>query len=268
MVLLNISPEAKNYGVFLLAFFLFGLSRAAFSQEPVPPVGNPPPQNDVSVLPEVATPVEMSASDANRIVCGATIEDVIFSKEKGIAVHYTKKDAFLKFQIVKEGGEMIYATTPAELFVVCGEHVFRIIAIPKRVPSKTVRLMAGSADQIKSNLSLMKGMPYEEKLLTLIRAVYTDQIPESFTVTPARKMIDLFRDIEVTLTRTISVEGEGLQVKEYLVQPRGSRVELHEKDFLKVELAVRPVAITVDRLTLTSGQTARVLIVEQRGEEN
>ncbi len=232
--------------VLLLAFFLFGLSRTAFSQEPVPPVGNLPPQNDVSVLPEVATPVEMSASDANRIVCGATIEDVIFSKEKGIAVHYTKKDAFLKFQIVKEGGEMIYATTPAELFVVCGEHVFRIIAIPKRVPSKTVRLMAGSADQIKSNLSLMKGMPYEEKLLTLIRAVYT----------------------EVTLTRTISVEGEGLQVKEYLVQPRGSRVELHEKDFLKVELAVRPVAITVDRLTLTSGQTARVLIVEQRGEEN
>lgn len=260
MVLLKISPEAKNYGVPLLAFFLLGLSQTAFGQEPalIP--------DDISILPEVATPVEMSASDANRIVCGATIEDVIVSKEKGISIHYTKKDAFLKFQIVKEGGEMIYATTPAELFVVCGEHVFRIIAIPKRIPSKTVRLITGITDRIKSNLSLMRGMAYEEKLLTLIRAVYTDQIPESFTITPTRKTFDLFRDIEITLTRIISVEGEGLQVKEYLVQPKESRVEMHEKDFLKVELAVRPVAVTVDRLTLTTGQTARVLIVERRGE--
>ena len=244
----------------MVALFLLGLTRAVFADEAIPP--------DVNILPEVATPVEMSSSDANRIVCGATIEDVIFSKEKGISVHYTKKDAFLKFQILMEGGQIIYAATPAEVFVVCGDHVFRIIAIPKRVPSRTLRLVTGISDQIKSNISLLRGMPYEEKLLTLIRTVYTDQIPESFTVVTSRKMIDLFRDIEVTLIRTISVEGEGLQVKEFLVQPRASHVELHEKDFMKLELATRPAAITVDRLILTAGQTARVLIVEQRGEGN
>ena len=244
----------------LTAIFYFGFSGPAFSQDP--------PPGDIAILPEVTTPVEMSNSDANRIVCASTIEDVIFSKEKGLSVHFTKRDAFLKFQILKEDGQLTYSTTPAEVFVVCGDHVFRIIAIPKRVPSKTVRLTSGGADQIKSNLTLMRGLPYEEKLLTLIRAVYTDQIPESFTVTQTRKVIDLFRDIEVTLTRTISVEGEGLLVKEFMVQPRASRVELHEKDFLKVDLALRPVAITVDRLSLTTGQSARVLIVEQRGEGN
>ncbi len=244
----------------LTAFFLFGFSGPAFSQDPSP--------GDIAILPEVTTPVEMSNSDANRIVCASTIEDVIFSKEKGLSVHFTKRDAFLKFQILKEDGQLTYSTTPAEVFVVCGDHVFRIIAIPKRVPSKTVRLTSGGADQIKSNLTLMRGLPYEEKLLTLIRAVYTDQIPESFTVTQTRKVIDLFRDIEVTLTRTISVEGEGLMVKEFVVQPRGSHIELREKDFLKVDLALRPVAITIDRLTLTTGQSARVLIVEQRGEGN
>lgn len=244
----------------LTAIFYFGFSGPAFSQDP--------PPGDIAILPEVTTPVEMSNSDANRIVCASTIEDVIFSKEKGLSVHFTKRDAFLKFQILKEDGQLTYSTTPAEVFVVCGDHVFRIIAIPKRVPSKTVRLTSGGADQIKSNLTLMRGLPYEEKLLTLIRAVYTDQIPESFTVTQTRKVFDLFRDVEVTLTRTISVEGEGLLVKEFVVQPRGSRVELHEKDFLKVDLALRPVAITVDRLSLTTGQSARVLIVEQRGEGN
>lgn len=222
-----------------------------------------PVSGDVGILPEVATPVEMSATDANRIVCADVIDDVVFSKEKGLSIHYSKKDAFLKFQIVKEGDQLIYATTPAEVFVVCKEAVYRIIAIPKRIPSATVRLLPGRSDQIKANRSLMSGLPFEEKVLTLVRWVYTDAIPESFTVKRSMERIDLFRDIDLTLIRTVSAEGEGLTVREFVARATSAHVELTEKDFLRV--AMKPVAITVDRFSLTSGQSARILIVEQGG---
>lgn len=244
--------------ILILSFQLPAWGEAPLEiQQPIPA--------DIGILPEVATPVEMSASDANRIVCAGVIEDIVFSKEKGLSVHYTRKDAFLKFQIIKENDRLIYAETPAEVFVVCKESVYRIIAIPKRIPSQTVRLLAGRSDQIKTNRSLMNGLPLEEKVITLVKWVYTDAIPESLTVKRSQERFDLFRDIDLTLIRTVTVEGEGLTVREFLAKATSVRVELKEKDFLRAELARKPVAITVDRFTLSAGQSARIFIVEQGG---
>lgn len=246
----------RSFWTVILVFLLCGAAWGEATQQQ-------PLAADIGIPPEVATPVEMSATDANRIVCADVIEDVVFSKEKGLSIHYTKKDAFLKFQIVKEGENLIYATTPAEVFVVCKEAVYRIVAIPKRIPSATVRLLPGRSDQIKANRSLMMGLPFEEKVLTLVRWVYTDEIPESFTVKHSKERIDLFRDIDLTLIRTVSAEGEGLSVREFVARATAARVELTEKDFLRV--ATKPVAITVDRFSLTAGESARILIVEQGG---
>lgn len=249
----------RSFWTVILVFLLCG---AAWGEAPQTAQQQPLPA-DMGIPPEVATPVEMSATDANRIVCADMIEDVVFSKEKGLSIHYTKKDAFLKFQIIKEGDQLIYASTPAEVFVVCKESVYRIIAIPKRIPSTTVRLLPGRSDQIKANRSLMNGLPFEEKVLTLVRWVYTDAIPESFTVKHSKERFDLFRDIDLTLIRTVSAEGEGLTVREFVAHATSTRVEVTEKDFLRV--AKKPVAITVDRFSLTVGQSARILIVEQGG---
>ena len=40
-------------------------------------------------------------------------------------------------------------------------------------------------------------------------------------------------------------------------------MELSEKDFLKTEITTDPVAIAIDKLRLTPGEIARVLIVER-----
>jgi hypothetical protein len=100
-----------------------------------------------TVTPEVSTAVTLSNSDINRITCREEIKDVVFSREKGLSVKTVGKDAFVKFLITRKDEKEVYSSTPSELFVVCGENVYNLIALPKRVPSQTVRLSPGDVRQ-------------------------------------------------------------------------------------------------------------------------
>ena len=214
-----------------------------------------------SVTPEVPSLVELSSSDINRLVCPVEIKDVIYSKEKGLVVKIAGRNAFVKFAIKKEAEKEIYSATPTELYVVCGEKVFNLIAVPKRIPSKTV-MLSGEGNKATQNISLFSGMPSEKKILGVIRNVYTENIPDSFTIREANKSFDLFKGLRVTLRRTISVEGEGILVKEFVIQAAES-MELQEKDFLRNDITTNPIAVSIDRLKLSNGEKARVIIAER-----
>jgi len=79
----------------LILFFLILSQVSAFSSDNAESVNS-------YVLPEVTTQTEMSSSDINRIVCQTDIKDVIFSKEKGVSVKISGRDAFVKFLITKK----------------------------------------------------------------------------------------------------------------------------------------------------------------------
>lgn len=217
------------------------------------------------VSPEVAAMVELSSSDINRLVCPADIKDVVYSKEKGIVVRIAGRNAFLKFSIKKEGQKEVYSTTPTDLYVVCGEKVFNLIAVPKRIPSKTV-MLSGQDDKTKKNIALFSGMPFEKKVLSIIRSVYTENIPESFTVRGGEKPYDFYKGLRLTLRRTVSVEGEGVILKEFVAEALED-IELEEKDFLRSELISNPVAVSIDRLKLSKGETARIIMAERVSEK-
>ncbi|MFQ5598682.1 MAG: type-F conjugative transfer system secretin TraK [Nitrospiria bacterium] len=244
-----------------IVFTLLSLTTEAFSQEIEIPAG------EARLLPEVTTKVELSNTDVNRIICAGAITDIVYSKEKGLTVHYTKKDAFFKFEVIKENNRILYASVPTEIYITCGGNVYHMIALPMRIPSKTVRLSSGTLKTIQANRSYLRGLPFEEKVLKLIKAVYTDAVPDSFTVRNSRKAIPLFRDLSLMQIRTITVDGEGLLIKEFLITPKmtDTTLQLKEKDFLRSELAVRPVGITIDRPSLKPGESARMLIVERKG---
>ncbi|MFQ5598700.1 MAG: type-F conjugative transfer system secretin TraK [Nitrospiria bacterium] len=252
--------------LFAIIFIVLGFKSAGvLAQEVQQDIKNPP--GDVRLLPEVTTKVALSNSDVNRIICSLPITDIVYSKEKGLTVHYTKKDAYLKFEVVKENNKIIYASIPTEIYITCGTQVYHLIALPKRIPSRTIHLARGSSEAITANRSLFRGLPFEEKVLKLIKAVYTESIPNSFTIQSAKKPIKLFRNVSLTQIRTITVDGEGLDIKEYRITPKNTQapLKLKEKDFLRSELTLRPVGITIDRLLLKPGETARMLIVERRG---
>lgn len=227
-----------------------------------------PTQTLYRVLPEIVTTIELSNMDANRIICPTPITDIVFSEEKGLMIHYTKKDAYLKFKIIKkEPTRNEYAKYPSELFINCDNKVYHIIAIPKKVPSKTIQLASNTRKAIKKNHRFLKGLPLEEKVLKLIKVVYTDDIPDSFTIQTLNSPIILFQDIQITHRRTVKIDGEGFLIKEYVLQNKNASrtIPLKESDFLRSEFTLRPVALSIDILSLKPGHAARMIIIERQG---
>lgn len=221
------------------------------------------------ILPEVTTKVKLSNTDVNRLVCPDGIKDVVFSQEKGIKVKITDGNAFVKFQVIKKGEEMIYTEVPSEFYVVCGGDIFSLVGIPQRIPAQTIRLTSGQKQKIKQNLALFSGMPLEKKILTLIRQTYTDQLPESYLIREVGRQVSLFPNLWINFIREIVVEGEGIAVLEYRVSPKPGTQEIHltEQEFLRSELTSQPLAIAVDELFLRNGDHSRVFIVERRDSD-
>ena len=219
-----LEKKARMLLVFTLAVFVLGSAGIASSQEENVPenretadvqITKLPAEGAVTVMPEVAQPVELSSSDVNRIICQGEIKDVVYSREKGITVKFSGRDVFVKFRTGLKDGKTTYSTTPSEIFVVCGDNVYSLIALPKRIPARSIRLSPGKTENIRKNRSLFGALPFEKKVLSAIRSLYTEEIPESFTVSTPNKRIDLFRDLDLVLARVAVVEGEGIQVKEY-----------------------------------------------------
>ena len=232
-----------------------------------PVSGGPVGEMPAIIVPEVTTQVDLSSSDINRFVCPPGEMGpihVVFSKEKGVSVNTEGRNAFVKFLIKQEDGKNGYSTTPTEFYVICGRKVYTLIGLPERIPARTV-LLSGGDDEARKNASLFEGMPFEKKILRIVKSVYTEDIPDSFTVNDEDKPFDLYKGIGLTLVRSVRIEGQGLKAKEFAVEARED-VELSEKDFLKRELTSNPVAVAIDKLKLSPGETARVIIVERASE--
>ena len=221
------------------------------------------------IPPEVTTAVDLSSSDVNRINCPGTINDLIFSKEKGIEGHFSGSNAFVKFAISVEGDEKHYADTPSELFVSCNNTIYTLIATPKRIPSVTLRLAPSPSQDLKQNIDHYQALPFEKKVLQLVREAYLQEYQESYRISAADMEVNISADLTVRLKKIVDVEGVGLRLKEYLVQPAaGDSVHVTEKDFLKSRLGERIIAVAVEDHTIAPGKSSRVFIVEQRGEES
>jgi conjugal transfer pilus assembly protein TraK len=234
------------------------------------PAMNLPSEGAVIVMPEIAQSVELSSSDVNRITCQGEIKDVIFSKEKGITVKFSGKDAFVKFHMIRKEGQTAYSAIPSELFIACGENIYNIIAIPRRIPARSVRLSSGRMENIRKNKTLLGALPFERKMLNIVRSLYQEEIPDSYTMTNLNRRVEMFRDLDLVLTRIAVIDGEGVQAKEYrVVIAAGGRekIELSEKDFLRNEISPKPLAISLDRLVLKKGEILRIFVIERAQEE-
>lgn len=218
------------------------------------------------VTPEIPTAVRVSARDINRVTCRAgEIKDIVYSKEKGMTVSFSGKDAYLKYKYIKKGNKITYPSV-TEMFIVCGDATYNLIAVPELIPAKTISLSAGESGKIRKNKNYFSGMPAEKKITTLIRAVYTDDLPESFTLEKQKPGdISLYAELSITPVRTVTASGEGIRVSEYIIKIRADakrqEIELDERDFM--EIAVNPIALAIDKLKIKKGDTARMFICEQ-----
>jgi len=88
------------------------------------------------VTPEIPAAVRLSAQDINRVTCqSGEIRDVVYSKEKGMTVTFAGKDAYIKYKYIKKSDKTIYPTV-TEMYIVCGEATYNLIAVPESIPQK------------------------------------------------------------------------------------------------------------------------------------
>jgi conjugal transfer pilus assembly protein TraK len=230
--------------------------------------------NITNILPDVSTAIELSASDVNRVTCvNGAITDVIYSQEKGLVVKYSGKNAFIKFHVISEGNKskLLYSNTPTEIYFVCDDQVYTVVALPKRIPAQQVKLSNAVVNRIKQNKDFFADMSYEQRLVTIIQRTYKDDFEDSWIVHGINRIIDDFSNYQVTHVRNVVIEGEGILLKEYhvrftdMTRMEGGRIE--EKMFLTRDLTSNTVAIALDKTLVKPNERVRLFIVESKGEK-
>ncbi|MFZ2800629.1 MAG: type-F conjugative transfer system secretin TraK [Syntrophorhabdus sp.] len=250
------------------------ISGEPFSYDNIPNSSEIVPGTITSVIPEISTKILLSNSDVNRIVCSSgSVKDVIFSKEKGISVTISGNSAFVKFFIAQNQSDnsKLYATLPVEMFVVCSDNVvYSLVAQPVKIPAQTVQLI-DNKDNIRENIEMFVSIPLETKIAKLIRFVYSDDIPSSFSVKNIDNRITVFKDVDIYFKKEVIVPGEGLKLKEFIVSLKNplpeNELKFTETDFLAPELTKSPLAIALEPKPLTGNNLVRLFVVERSVEQ-
>lgn len=224
----------------------------------------------VAALPDQSSRIRLSNRDVNHIVCvGGDIDDVKFSAEKGLAVERGGSDAWVKF-LVLETDDMgaktrTYVTTPSEFFVSCNGAIYPLYAEPAEMPAQTVTLVPGTAQRARANDALLGPLVEEERAVGIVLALLQDRVPASFSeVAPSRDRLTLpdLPSITISERRRLDIEGAGLSASEYLVST-SNQVTLEERNFLDSAFGPDIFAVTLDRLALGQGDSARLIVVRR-----
>jgi conjugal transfer pilus assembly protein TraK len=224
----------------------------------------------VSALPDQTSHIRLSNRDVNHIVCvGGEIEDVKFSAEKGLAVERAGNDAWIKF-LVKEVDDAgvktrTHVTAPSEFFVTCNGAVYPLQAEPADMPAQTIALVPGATQRARSNAALLGPLVEEERAVSIALAVLQDRVPASFSeIAPSTLPLSLSASPGLGLRerRRLAIEGSGLEASEYLVTS-SETTTLDERLFLASALGSDIFAVTLDRLALAPGGSARLIVVRR-----
>ena len=232
----------------------------------------PPPAfaQAITALPDQTASIRLSNRDVNHIICqGGEIEDVKFSAEKAIAVERGGSDAWIKFLVKEVDGEgaptRTYVTTPSEFFVSCNGAIYPLYAEPSDIPAQTVILASGTAQRARANQDLLGPLVEEERAVSITLSMLQDRVPASFAeVAPLAGDIILptLPTARLHERRRLSIEGAGLSASEYLVLASADLI-LAEPQFLVSTLGANIFAVTLDRIALKTGDTARLIVIRR-----
>ena len=224
----------------------------------------------IVALPDQTSTIRLSNRDINHVICaGGEIEDVKFSAEKAIAVEKAGRDAWIKFLVreIDDAGAVTrtFVTVPSEFFITCNGAVFALYAEPSDIPAQTVTLQPGGAQRAQANEELLGPLVEEERAVSITLSMLQDRIPASFTSVAPRSgplRLGLLPDASIEERRRIEVDGSGLSASEYLVSVASDTL-LDERSFLDSALGANIFAVTLDRGTLSAGETARLIVVRR-----
>ena len=221
-------------------------------------------------LPDQTSRIRLSNRDINHVVCeGGEIEDIKFSAEKGLAVEKGGSDAWIKFlaREIDDGGQITrsYVTQPSEFFVHCNGATYPLYAEPAEIPAQTIVLVPGARQRAQANSALMAALADEDRAVSITMALLDDRIPASFSeVAPSGSAIAIATvpGLSISEQRRVAVEGAGLSASQYHVRSPAA-VTLDERLLVDPVLGTSIFSITLDRVHIDAGETARLVVVRR-----
>ena len=230
------------------------------------PPGDRADAQSASIPPERATVVMVSNRDVNRVHCMGAVDDVVWSKEKPVAVRQEGSDVWVKFLVLRAGNAESRASAPLDLHITCNGEVYSLILHPRDLDTVTVRLGDGAREVLSANAKSWGGLALEEKIKRLTLAVYRNDVPSTFTrrrIEPGdpRRNIALFENADIIGQQEVTASGVGLRATEYMVLSREA-IELNERDFLNPVFG-EIVGITIDPLKVPADGFARLIVIER-----
>jgi conjugal transfer pilus assembly protein TraK len=224
------------------------------------------------VHPDSPLTVTLSNTDINRIVCqDGVVNDVFYSDEKGLTVVNKAGNAFVKYLVKQTPDGNEYVTSSTEIHVVCDGKTYTVIAQPSQVNAKTIVLSGGSITRVSKNIAQYGGLDHEERLISLTRQVYKNEIDENFVIKHINKPLKvlpkdiavagLFQNLAFIESRQITMEGVNLRATEYQITARSQLVRFTETDFLVPDLGHSIAGITLSKHSLNPGESGRLIVV-------
>ena len=191
------------------------------------------------------------------------------SAEKGLAVEKGGSDAWIKFlaREIDDAGQITrsYVTQPSEFFVSCNGATYPLYAEPAEIPAQTVILVPGARQRAQANSALMAALADEDRAVSITMALLDDRIPASFSeVAPSGDAVSIpaLPGLSITEQRRIAVEGAGLSASQYHVRTTAA-VTLDERQLVDPALGAGIFSVTLDRVRLDAGETARLVVVRR-----
>ena len=242
------------------------------------PVVKPDPEgwsSEVNLLPEVKQIVKVSNQDHNWVRCPEKIGEVVYSAEDGVKVTVSGQNAYIKFQWTTnpETGEQVRPNDRTDIFVECGGEVYKILALPVGIESRTLILVQGKGKLMQQKISQATTDP-ETRVLEILRMVWRNELDEGWQVAKKNESLDLEPGLELNLIKEVRIEGEGMRVKEFLVENGGNARRIQEKEFLAPALSKSPLAIVFaaqeekgDQNFLAEDGKGRLILVEHINED-
>jgi conjugal transfer pilus assembly protein TraK len=221
------------------------------------------------VKPEKTTVVRMSASDINRIVCTEAKSEikVVYPQRKGVVVKSIDSNAFVEFEVKKVGNQYIYQETPTELYVMCDNTVYTLIAVPQKIPAVTVYL-ENRAKALQEKLEALSGIPYEKRIIEIVKTLFSGKAPYDAQYLKVSKEYNVYPALKIKETGNYIFDADGLIARVFSVslkeEAKENFVDLREKDFLRKEITVYPSAVAINKLKVFKGEKVMVVIVEKR----
>ena len=208
--------------------------------------------------------VDVSMSDVNRFFCQKEdVSDVVFSAEKGIQVKIKGKNAFVKLVPIEVTDQLTgkvsyrYRKKPFEIYIVCGDEVYSLIARPQRIPARTFILEVPYQPDAKKSFLFFKERTFEQSLLDLTLAAIREEIPHGFSVVDINAPYSSYNEIDIILRRKL--KGGSFELKEFLITAK-TEVTLSENMFF----SENPSSVCILDLKLNPGQTTRAFVITRK----